>query len=116
VELRFLTISNLRANCHHSGWPFNLMLMCIRNIAQINIKGGTILGRTAYFPCHELVRDSEGQAPCTIAKMLILKTLKIWIELDGPAVSALQRAIVEVKHRWSVIGWVTKNLLSRAPP
>jgi hypothetical protein len=34
-------------------------------------------------------------------------------ELDGPAVSALRRAI-EVKQRWSVIGWVTKNLLSRA--
>jgi hypothetical protein len=25
-------------------------------------------------------------------------------ELDGPAVSALSRAIVEVKQRWSVIG------------
>jgi hypothetical protein len=24
--------------------------------------------------------------------------------------------IAEVKQRWSVIGWVTKNLLSRAPP
>jgi hypothetical protein len=30
-------------------------------------------------------------------------------------VSALWHAIVEVKQRWSVIGWVTKNLLSRAP-
>jgi hypothetical protein len=38
------------------------------------------------------------------------------VELDGPAVSALRRAIAEVKQRWSVIGWVTKNLLSRAPP
>jgi hypothetical protein len=37
-------------------------------------------------------------------------------ELDGPAVIALQHAIAEVKQRWSVIGWVTKNLLSRAPP
>jgi hypothetical protein len=37
-------------------------------------------------------------------------------EPDGPAVSALRRAIVEVKQRWSVIGWVTKNVLSRAPP
>jgi hypothetical protein len=37
-------------------------------------------------------------------------------ELDGPAVSALRRAIVEVKQRWSVIGWVTKNVLSPAPP
>jgi hypothetical protein len=37
-------------------------------------------------------------------------------ELDGPAVSALRRAIAEVKQRWSVIGWVTKNLLSRALP
>jgi hypothetical protein len=25
-------------------------------------------------------------------------------------------AIAEVKQRWSVIGWVTINLLSRAPP
>jgi hypothetical protein len=30
-------------------------------------------------------------------------------ELDGPAVSALRRVVVEVKQRWSVIGWVTKN-------
>jgi hypothetical protein len=37
-------------------------------------------------------------------------------ELDGHAVSALRRVVVEVKQRWSVIGWVTKNLLSRAPP
>jgi hypothetical protein len=37
-------------------------------------------------------------------------------ELDDPAVSALRRAIAEGKKRWSVIGWVTKNLLSRAPP
>jgi hypothetical protein len=36
-------------------------------------------------------------------------------EVDGPAVSALRRAIAEVKQRWLVIGWVTKNLLSRAP-
>jgi ABC-type phosphate transport system ATPase subunit len=33
-------------------------------------------------------------------------------ELDGPAISALRRTIAEVKQRWSVIGWVTKNLLS----
>jgi hypothetical protein len=30
-------------------------------------------------------------------------------------VSALRRAIVEVKQRWSVIGWVTKNLLYQVP-
>jgi hypothetical protein len=35
-------------------------------------------------------------------------------ELDDRAVSALWRAIAEVKQR-SVIGWVTKNLLFRAP-
>jgi hypothetical protein len=29
---------------------------------------------------------------------------------------ALRRAIMEVKQHWSVIGWVTKILLSRAPP
>jgi hypothetical protein len=37
-------------------------------------------------------------------------------ELDGPAVSAFRRAITEFKQHWSVIGWVTKNLLSRASP
>jgi hypothetical protein len=37
-------------------------------------------------------------------------------ELDGNGVSALWRAIAKVKQRWSVIGWVTKNLLFRAPP
>jgi hypothetical protein len=30
-------------------------------------------------------------------------------------VSALRRAIAEVKQHWSVYGWVTRNLLSRAP-
>jgi hypothetical protein len=35
-------------------------------------------------------------------------------KLDGTAVSALRHAIAEVKQRWSLIGWVTKNLLSRA--
>jgi hypothetical protein len=33
-------------------------------------------------------------------------------ELDGPAYSALRRAIAEAKQNWSVIEWVTKNLLS----
>jgi hypothetical protein len=36
-------------------------------------------------------------------------------ELHGLAVSALRRVIAEVKQRWSVFGWVTKNVLSRAP-
>jgi hypothetical protein len=36
-------------------------------------------------------------------------------ELGGPTVSALRRAIAEAKQRWSVIGWVIKNLLSQAP-
>jgi hypothetical protein len=31
-------------------------------------------------------------------------------ELDGLAVSALRRAITEVKQRWLVIGWVTKHI------
>jgi hypothetical protein len=30
------------------------------------------------------------------------------VELNGPAFSALQRAIAEVKQCWSAIGWVTK--------
>jgi hypothetical protein len=33
-------------------------------------------------------------------------------ELNGPTVSA----IAEVKQRWSVIGWVTKKILSETPP
>jgi hypothetical protein len=37
-------------------------------------------------------------------------------ELDGSVINALRRAIAEVKQRWSVIAWVTKNLLSQAPP
>jgi hypothetical protein len=37
-------------------------------------------------------------------------------ELDGPAISVIWRAIVEAKQRWSVIGWVTKHLLSRVTP
>jgi hypothetical protein len=36
-------------------------------------------------------------------------------ELDGHAVSALRRVIEEAKQRWLVTGWVTKNLLYRAP-
>jgi hypothetical protein len=35
---------------------------------------------------------------------------------DGPTVSALRRAIGEVKQCWLVIVWVPKNLFSRAPP
>jgi hypothetical protein len=42
--------------------------------------------------------------------------LTVTEKLDGPAVSALWRAIAGVNQRWSVIGSVTKNLLSRAPP
>jgi hypothetical protein len=37
-------------------------------------------------------------------------------EPNGPTVSALRCAVAEVKQRWSVIEWVTKNLLSRASP
>jgi hypothetical protein len=59
-----------------------------------------------------------------LVKVLILFiffTFKIKVEekveeLDGPAVSALRRAITEAKQRWSAIGWVTKKLFSRAPP
>jgi hypothetical protein len=37
-------------------------------------------------------------------------------ELDVPAVSAFRHAIVEVKQRAPIIGYVIKILLSRAPP
>jgi hypothetical protein len=33
----------------------------------------------------------------------------------APAIIALRRVIVKVTQRWSGIGWVTKNLLSRTP-
>jgi hypothetical protein len=36
------------------------------------------------------------------------------INIVSPAVSAFWHAIAEVKQFWSVIGWVTKNLLSPA--
>jgi hypothetical protein len=36
-------------------------------------------------------------------------------KLDGPAVSALRRAIAEIKQCLPVIGLVTKNVLCRAP-
>jgi hypothetical protein len=44
------------------------------------------------------------------------KINKIYSQFNSPAVSVLRRAVVEVKQRCSVFGWVTKNLLSRAPP
>jgi hypothetical protein len=41
-----------------------------------------------------------------------------YVELDSPAVQCARRAIAEAKQRsqWSVMGWVTKTLSSRAPP
>jgi hypothetical protein len=42
--------------------------------------------------------------------------INLFEELDGPAVSAVRHAIVKVKQRWPIIGWVTKPLLSRASP
>jgi hypothetical protein len=51
--------------------------------------------------------------------------IQIWInfayifQIRGarwPCGKCARRAIAEAKQRWSVIGWVTKNLLSRAPP
>jgi hypothetical protein len=46
----------------------------------------------------------------------MILVISVYEELDGPAVTALRRAIAKVKQRWSVIRLVTKNLLSRAPP
>jgi hypothetical protein len=51
-----------------------------------------------------------------ITTIPIIIDMTVYEKLDGPAVSALRRAIAEFKQRWSVIGWVTKNLLSQAPP
>jgi hypothetical protein len=53
-----------------------------------------------------------------MSRDLSARSTNIWVheKLDDPAVSTLRHAIAEVKQRWSAIGWVTKNLLSRAPP
>jgi hypothetical protein len=48
--------------------------------------------------------------------MLTLQFMYAYEELDDPTVSTLRRAIAEIKQRWSVIGWVTKIILSGAPP
>jgi hypothetical protein len=52
----------------------------------------------------------------TMYSMKIIHYVTNFEELDGPVVSELRRLIAEVKQRWWVIGWVTKNLLFWAPP
>jgi hypothetical protein len=47
---------------------------------------------------------------------MIILNIDLMIGIEGPVVSAPRRAIAEVKQHGSVIGWVTKNLLYRAPP
>jgi hypothetical protein len=44
--------------------------------------------------------------------LLIMSLYIIVKELDGPAVSALRQAITEVKQRWLIMRWVSKNSLS----
>jgi hypothetical protein len=53
---------------------------------------------------------------CIYRKIVINFKYVKCAERDSPAVGALRRAIAEVKQRWSVIRWMTKNILSRAPP
>jgi hypothetical protein len=49
--------------------------------------------------------------------MMMMMILIIFLLITmRSSVSALQRAVSVAKQRWSVIGWVTKNLLSRTPP
>jgi hypothetical protein len=50
--------------------------------------------------------------PLTTKIIIITLKMTLW----GRRFSALRRAIAEVKRRWSVIRWVTKNILFRAPP
>jgi hypothetical protein len=47
----------------------------------------------------------EGQTVNKIYYLSVKSSMALWS----------MRVIAEVKQRWSVIGWVTKNLLSRAP-
>jgi hypothetical protein len=66
------------------------------------------------------VRLADRIIPCFIQatqlKYIHTTEAVFFEELDGPAVSALWRANAQAKHNWSIIGWLTKNLLSRAPP
>jgi hypothetical protein len=51
---------------------------------------------------------------CISVRWVVLRVLCIHSsieELEGLVVSALQRAIMEVKQHWSVIGWVTKKII-----
>jgi hypothetical protein len=74
--------------------PVNNITITLKNICQTALQ---FVGRFIYLISKQAHRPDE--------------------ELDGPAVSALRRAIAEVKQRWSVIGWVTKylHLQSLAP-
>jgi hypothetical protein len=54
-----------------------------------------------------------------MARLSILMINFIEEELDGRAVSVLgvrSRKLSKHRSQWPVIGWVTKKLLSRAPP
>jgi hypothetical protein len=53
----------------------------------------------------ELV-DFEG----TLTVLIDFCFIFIIKDLGDPVVRALRRAIAEVKQRWLVIGWVTKNV------
>jgi hypothetical protein len=69
----------------------------------------------------EVTKWSKMKTPSLITYEFLFENIRMKYtydndELDGPAVSALRCAITEVKQRWSVIRWVTKSLLSRAPP
>jgi hypothetical protein len=46
-----------------------------------------------------------------LPSLWIREYYQVFAELDSPAVSAVRRAIVGVKQRWSVIGWLNNNLL-----
>jgi hypothetical protein len=49
-------------------------------------------------------------------KIYFYRVTIIVVYVSSSAVSVFRRAIAEIKQRWSVIGWVTKNVLSRTPP
>jgi hypothetical protein len=54
------------------------------------------------------LKTSAGFSTTLAGKNRIANPWAYTEDIDGPAVSALRRAIAEVKQHWSVIGWVTK--------
>jgi hypothetical protein len=80
---------------------------------SIHIMRSLIAPRSVRFSLRLRKLSNVGQSLDGRSKMYYLDLLRA---SKGTLRRARRSVIAEVKHRWSVIGWVTKNLLSQAPP